>query len=76
MPGAEWPLDVQQITAELGVGARQKWLKPTSIIVPDRGVAGDVAAEIALAAIGPHDRCHRVPTHVRANPLLERSVAW
>ena len=67
-------LEVDQVAAEVRGRRAPEVVEPDLHQRVDRRVAGDVAAEVALAAVGPHDHRHRVPADVRADALLDRGI--
>jgi len=74
MPGEEWPWTYSRSPPWFSDGACQKWLKDPQH-VGQRGERGDVAAQVAVEAVGLDDHRHRVPAHPRAQALFIFEVA-
>ncbi len=68
-------LEVDQVAAEVRARCTPEVVETDFHQRVDRRVAGDVAAEVALAAVGAHHHRHRVPAHVGADALLQHRVA-
>ena len=68
-------LEVNQVAAEIAGRCTPEVIESHFHQRARRRIAGDVSAELALAAICAHHDRHRIPAVVRANALFNRGVA-
>jgi hypothetical protein len=74
-PGRRVPLDEHQVASVLEAGRLEEMVEADVIECRRRGETGDVAAKIAIRAVGTHHHRQRIPADEGAQTPLDLSVA-
>ncbi|MDT4852596.1 hypothetical protein FQZ97_868320 [compost metagenome] len=69
-------LEVDQVATIAGPGAAEEVIEADFKQVCRRGIAGNMAAQLAICLVGTYHHGERVPAHDGGNAFLHGEIAW